>query len=81
MDLRQALPALLPAAIAWAEARGHTMGELAHAWLLAQPALSSVISGVTRVEQVHDNAKAADWLLTPAEAQEVTAILDGKDSA
>jgi aryl-alcohol dehydrogenase-like predicted oxidoreductase len=34
---------------AWAEARGHTMAELAHAWLLAQPRVSSVISGTTEI--------------------------------
>ena len=59
----------------WAQARDHTMGELAHAWLLAQPQVSSVISGATSVEQVQQNARAADWRLTAAELAEVNAVL------
>ena len=60
---------------AWARERGHTLGELAHAWLLAQPQISSVISGATKLEQVQTNAKAADWKLTPEELAEVNALL------
>ena len=60
---------------AWAAERGHNMSELAHAWLLAQPAVCSVISGATKAEQVEANAKAADWKLSAAEAAEVTAML------
>jgi aryl-alcohol dehydrogenase-like predicted oxidoreductase len=33
---------------------------------------------VTRVEQLEQNVKAAEWSLTPEEAAEVTAILDAK---
>jgi aryl-alcohol dehydrogenase-like predicted oxidoreductase len=61
---------------AWAEERGHTMAELAHAWLLAQPQVSSVISGATKLAQVASNAKAADWSLTAQEHEEVNQILD-----
>ena len=60
---------------AWALERGHTMSELAHAWLLAQPQVSSVISGATKLEQVRANARAADWNLTPEEYAQVNAIL------
>jgi aryl-alcohol dehydrogenase-like predicted oxidoreductase len=63
---------------AWAETRGHTMGELAHAWLLAQPQVSSVISGATNVEQVLANVNAAAWQLTAEERAEVNAVLTGK---
>lgn len=45
----------------WAAERGHTMGDLAHAWLLARPRVASVISGVTSVAQLRLNAAAADW--------------------
>jgi aryl-alcohol dehydrogenase-like predicted oxidoreductase len=61
---------------AWAQARGHSMAELAHAWQLAQPQVSSVISGATRLEQVQSNAAAAAWQLTPDEHAEVNAVLD-----
>jgi aryl-alcohol dehydrogenase-like predicted oxidoreductase len=51
------------------------LGELAHAWLLAHPQVSSVISGATRVEHVQANARAAAWNLTPEELKEVNKIL------
>jgi aryl-alcohol dehydrogenase-like predicted oxidoreductase len=60
---------------AWAEAHQHTMAELAHAWLLAQPQVCSVISGVTRLEQLEANLLAGDWELSTAELAEVNAIL------
>ncbi len=56
---------------AFATARGHTLLELAFAWLLSRPYLSSVIAGATRPEQIEQNAKAAAWKLTPAEVAEV----------
>lgn len=59
----------------FAQARGHTMGELAIAWLLARPAVSTVIAGATRPEQVTTNAKAGEWHLTPEEMQEVDNLL------
>lgn len=61
--------------VAWAEARDHTMTELAHAWLLAQPKVSSVISGATQLSHVQRNAKGADWSLTADELAEVNGIL------
>ena len=63
---------------AWAEERGHTMAELAHVWLLAQPQVCSVISGLTRIEHLEANAKSADWVLSEDELAEVNAVLDGE---
>ncbi|MDD3836677.1 MAG: aldo/keto reductase [Phenylobacterium sp.] len=60
---------------AWAEARGKGLLDLAFAWLLGQPVVSSVIAGATRPEQVQANAAAAAWALTPAEVEEVTALV------
>jgi aryl-alcohol dehydrogenase-like predicted oxidoreductase len=54
------------------------MGDAAHAWLLAHPQVSSVISGATRLEQVQLNAQAADWVLTPDEVKQVNQILQGE---
>ncbi len=59
---------------AWAKDHGHAVGELAIAWLAARPAVSTVITGVTKPEQVQANVRAADWELTPAEAEEVAAL-------
>jgi aryl-alcohol dehydrogenase-like predicted oxidoreductase len=60
---------------AWAEERGHTILELAFAWLLGHPVVSSVIAGATRPEQVKANAATADWALTPDEVAEVGKLI------
>ena len=49
--------------IALAGARGHTVLELAVAWLLARPAVASVIAGATSAGQVRANVAAAAWRL------------------
>lgn len=60
---------------AWARERGHTLLDLAFAWLLGQPVVSSVIAGATSAEQVAANAATAGWCLTPEEVAEVTALV------
>ena len=55
----------------FAEARGHSLLELAFAWLLAHPPVASVIAGATRPEQVAANAAAATWRLSKEELDEV----------
>ncbi len=60
---------------AWAEARDRTMGDLAHAWLMAQPQVCSVISGLTKLDHLHMNAKAADWNLSVEELGEIDKII------
>lgn len=55
-------------------AHGHTLLELAFAWLLARPAVASVIAGATTPEQVQQNAKAADAVLAPDEIAEIDEI-------
>jgi aryl-alcohol dehydrogenase-like predicted oxidoreductase len=50
---------------------GHTVGELAIAWLLSHSWLSSVIAGATNPEQVSANVAAGSWKLT---AQEITQL-------
>ena len=59
----------------FASERGHTILELAFAWLLASPTVSSVIAGATRPEQVEGNAASADWSLTDEDVEEVNTIL------
>ena len=58
-----------------AEGYGHTLLELAFAWLLAFPAVSSVIAGATSVDQVRANVATADWELGEKELAEITALL------
>ncbi|MDE2488190.1 MAG: aldo/keto reductase [Alphaproteobacteria bacterium] len=59
----------------WAEARGHSILELAFAWLLGHPVVSSVIAGATSPEQVKSNAATAEWALTPEEVKEVGELI------
>ena len=60
---------------AFAAARARPLVDLAFAWLLAHPQVSSVIAGATTPEQITANAKAADWHLTAAEMDELDGIL------
>jgi aryl-alcohol dehydrogenase-like predicted oxidoreductase len=60
---------------AFAESRGHTLLDLAFAWLLAQPAVASVIAGATKAEQVKANAAAVNWELTASDLQQANQLL------
>lgn len=52
---------------AFAKERGHSLLELAVSWILANPAVSSVIAGANTLEQFEQNAAASGWELTPEE--------------
>jgi aryl-alcohol dehydrogenase-like predicted oxidoreductase len=60
----------------FSQACGHSITALAHAWLLVQPMVSSVISGVTSVDHVRENASSAEWQLSEEEYRHVNEILD-----
>jgi 1-deoxyxylulose-5-phosphate synthase len=60
---------------AYANERGYSVGQLAVAWLLAQPTVCSVITGVTRPEQVDQNAAAVDVTLTADDMAEIDRIV------
>jgi aryl-alcohol dehydrogenase-like predicted oxidoreductase len=59
----------------FAGGRGHSVLELAIAWLAAHGPVASVIAGATQPEQVWANVKAADWVLTDEELAEIDAIV------
>jgi len=60
---------------AFAAARGIGILEATFGWLLARPALSSVIAGATRPEQIRANAEAGvAWRPTAAEVAEIDAL-------
>jgi len=61
--------------IAFSEARGHTLLELAFSWLLAHRPVASVIAGATKPAQVRANAAAAGWELTEEEMAEVDRVV------
>jgi len=60
---------------AFAAARGRELLELAFAWLLARPVVSSVIAGATKPEQVAANASAAGWTLGAGDLEAIDAIV------
>jgi aryl-alcohol dehydrogenase-like predicted oxidoreductase len=55
----------------YARGRGHSMLELAIAWLAAQPQVASVICGATKPEQVTANVKGGEWKISPEENTEI----------
>jgi aryl-alcohol dehydrogenase-like predicted oxidoreductase len=59
----------------FSEERGHTVLDLAFAWLLACPVVGSVIAGAMNPEQLTANARAADWQLSPEDLAELDTIL------
>src|ERR1700709_2352416 len=62
---------------AFAQARSHSMLELAFSWLAARPQVSSGSAGATRVEQVEENVKAIAWKLSAEDLAEIDKITQG----
>ena len=66
-----------------AEELGASMAQLALAWTLKNPNISTTITGASRVEQVVENMKALDFVgqLTPDVMERIEVILDNKPPA
>ena len=60
---------------AWSQERGHSLLELAIAWILSHPAVTVCLCGAKSPEQVDDHVRAAEWRLTEAERREVVQVL------
>ncbi|HET8985474.1 MAG TPA: aldo/keto reductase, partial [Trueperaceae bacterium] len=60
----------------YSEGHGMELLDLAFAWLLAKPQVTSVIAGATNPAQVARNAKAGSFGLSSAQLAEVNALLD-----
>ena len=58
-----------------AEKHGKTVGNLAIAWTLMNPAVTSAIVGARTAQQVEENVQAADWRLTAEELREIDQLL------
>jgi aryl-alcohol dehydrogenase-like predicted oxidoreductase len=58
------------------ETRGRTLLELAFSWLLSRPFVTSVIAGASNPEQLAQNAKAIEWVLTAEDTAEIDRITD-----
>lgn len=57
-----------------AESHGATIPQIALAWLLAQPMVSSVLLGARTLNQLEDNLKAAEITLTNQELEALTKV-------
>ena len=68
---------VIEALAAYADERGLAMSDVAIGALLARPAVSSVIAGATRPEQVLANAQAAAWQPSQTELDELERCLAG----
>lgn len=64
---------------AWCEGAGWTMTDLAFAWLLDKPQVSSVIAGATSPAQIAQNAAAGSRRLSAEERTAVDALLAAPD--
>ena len=60
----------------FASEHGHSVAELAIAWLVSHPWVSTVIAGVTKTKQVSANVAAAGWKLTDDEMAELDKALN-----
>lgn len=72
---------VLAALSAWAQDHGHSLLDLAFAWIAAQPRVISIIAGAENEDHIRGNAKATQWKLTPAQVVEATKIASGFDEA
>jgi len=59
----------------FATAQGHTVLELAFAWLAAQPTVASIIAGASSAEQVVANRAAIGWRLSAEDLAGIGAVL------
>jgi L-glyceraldehyde 3-phosphate reductase len=61
-----------------AKKRGQTMAQMALAWVLRQPAVTSALVGASRVAQIEDSVASLDRLeFSPEELSEIEMILAG----
>jgi aryl-alcohol dehydrogenase-like predicted oxidoreductase len=67
--------ALVERLAGFAAERGHTLLELAFAWLLSFPPVASVIAGATTPEQIRGNVATADWELGEHELAELAKLI------
>lgn len=65
----------------FAEAQGHTLLELAFAWLLRWSSVSSVIAGASNAAQIQANVAAAGWKLTETEIAQINTIVSQHNPA
>jgi aryl-alcohol dehydrogenase-like predicted oxidoreductase len=63
-----------------AERQGRTVGQLAVAWVLRRPEVTSAICGARHPRQVAEIIPAGDWVLTPGEIAEIDRLLAARQA-
>lgn len=61
----------------WALERGHELQQLAIAWAIAHPAVTTCLVGAKTPEQVYNNIQSVNWKLTKTDLEEIDAIQKG----
>lgn len=56
---------------------GLTVAQLALAWVASEETVSVALVGARRPEEMEENARAADWQMTPSEREEIRAVVTG----
>ena len=56
---------------------GKTLAQLAIAWNLCQPGVTTALTGARRLEQVEENAGGAGWQISPSDLDEIEDIVAG----
>ncbi|MGD0649630.1 MAG: aldo/keto reductase [Verrucomicrobiia bacterium] len=64
-----------------ADRRGRTVAQLAIAWVLRRPDVTSAIVGVRKPSQIEETAGAADWTLSKEDLAEIDALLKKREAA
>jgi aryl-alcohol dehydrogenase-like predicted oxidoreductase len=58
-----------------AERNGKTVAQLAIAWVLRRPEVTSAIVGARRPSQIEETVAAGDWNLSPADISTIESLL------
>jgi len=66
---------------AFAKERGVAPADIANAWALSHPAVTSVIVGISSQQQLEANLKAADLALSPQERETIAGFFPGAEVA
>ena len=55
--------------------RGLTVAQLALSWVASEPTVSVALVGTRRPEEMEENAKAVEWVMTSSEREEIRSVV------
>ena len=61
-----------------ASEKGLSVAQLALAWVISNPAVSVALVGTRRPGEMEENAKAAEWVMSEKEREDVRAVVTGE---